>query len=429
MTRLCKLICLGMLALVAIPLHAQCDDCQRLSVDELFKLGQQTYSAKGYRILEMSVEEQLKSAKSRFLPDLQVEAEAGYWGQPVYTGGPHWQQNYGIQMSQPIYHGGGIKQNINLASIKQEVARLQSVANEADLRLELLGYYCNLLNLWEQKKVREKNIEKSQLRYNDVRNMYEKGVVTRNDVLRSSLQLSEDSLGYRNVINDISILSFRLATILGLDDRRPVLPDTTLAGYLKEMDTLLPMDSYIELAYGKQPEMLIARQRIKHAETELKLIRASNFPSIDFVAGYALSRPQARTFQNRYYNNWNIGLCLSYTFSALYKNKHNQLGKKQDILYYQNEESKKAQELAININNCYVKHKEARDNIRILQHSVVQARENYRILWNRYRNQLSILTDLLDANNVMLEAELQLTIARVDCIYTYYRLMHACGNL
>ena len=61
--------------------------------------------------------------------------------------------------------------------------------------------------------------------------------------------------------------------------------------------------------------------------------------------------------------------------------------------------------------------------------SVRQAEENYRIMQNRYLNQLAILTDLLDANSVRLNVELQLVTARTRVIYTYYQLQKACGRL
>ncbi|MBD8982654.1 MAG: TolC family protein, partial [Bacteroides cellulosilyticus] len=64
-----------------------------------------------------------------------------------------------------------------------------------------------------------------------------------------------------------------------------------------------------------------------------------------------------------------------------------------------------------------------------LKLSVSQAEENYRIVQNRYLNQLSILTDLLDASSVRLDAELQLTVARTQAIYTYYELQRTCGML
>lgn len=64
-----------------------------------------------------------------------------------------------------------------------------------------------------------------------------------------------------------------------------------------------------------------------------------------------------------------------------------------------------------------------------LRLSVRQAEENYRIMRNRYLNQLAILTDLLDADRLRLNAELQLTTARTDVIYTYYQLQRAVGKI
>ena len=42
---------------------------------------------------------------------------------------------------------------------------------------------------------------------------------------------------------------------------------------------------------------------------------------------------------------------------------------------------------------------------------------------------IASLTDLLDANSVRLDVELQLTAARTRVVYTYYQLLRACGRL
>lgn len=102
---------------------------------------------------------------------------------------------------------------------------------------------------------------------------------------------------------------------------------------------------------------------------------------------------------------------------------------KQYVDLRHNAEEQLMQEIRIQVRSAYIRHKEAIDRIKALQLSVRQAEENYRIVNNRYLNQLSILTDLLDASSVRLEAELQLTTAQSEAVYTYYQLMHACGNL
>ena len=81
------------------------------------------------------------------------------------------------------------------------------------------------------------------------------------------------------------------------------------------------------------------------------------------------------------------------------------------------------------VRTAFLRHQEALQRVEALQLSVRQAQENYRIMQNRYLNQLAILTDLLDANSVRLNVELQLVTARTRVIYTYYQLQKACGRL
>ena len=102
---------------------------------------------------------------------------------------------------------------------------------------------------------------------------------------------------------------------------------------------------------------------------------------------------------------------------------------KQYVNIQKNREEQIMQDIRVNVKSAWIKHHEALDRVQALLLSVRQAEENYRIVRNRYLNQLSILTDLLDASSIRLEADLQLTNARTEVIYSYYQLMRSCGNL
>ena len=132
---------------------------------------------------------------------------------------------------------------------------------------------------------------------------------------------------------------------------------------------------------------------------------------------------------DQFSNSWNVGVKISYSLSSLYKNRKNVSERRSNELYYRNEEERMKQSLRITIRQAYLDHAEALQRVNALNLSVQQARENYRIVQNRYLGQLAILTDLLDANNVLLSAELELTVARVTALYTYYELLNACGRL
>ena len=94
-----------------------------------------------------------------------------------------------------------------------------------------------------------------------------------------------------------------------------------------------------------------------------------------------------------------------------------------------NDEEQKMQRIRMDVRTAFLRHQEASQRVEALQLSVRQAQENYRIMQNRDLNQLAILTDLLDANSVRLNVELQLVTARTRVIYTYYQLQKACGRL
>ena len=71
-----------------------------------------------------------------------------------------------------------------------------------------------------------------------------------------------------------------------------------------------------------------------------------------------------------------------------------------------NDEEQKMQRIRMDVRTAFLRHQEALQRVEALQLSVRQAQENYRIMQNRYLNQLAILTDLLDANSVRLNVEL-----------------------
>lgn len=89
-----------------------------------------------------------------------------------------------------------------------------------------------------------------------------------------------------------------------------------------------------------------------------------------------------------YNNNWNIGLSLSYPLSALYRNRHRMNEARQNVLLMRNTEEQKRQDIRMKVQAALLKHHEATDRVESLKLSVKQAEENYRIMRNRYMNQL-----------------------------------------
>lgn len=419
------------------PLPAATQPRLLLSVDSLLQLGMaQNVQLSILRQQEEMARSRAKTARTAKLPEVQVGLKGGYLGQPiVFREGlshptrpqsPHWLQNYEIDLSQPIYQGGRIRYSIEKADIEQKIAELQTLQNEADIKLALLEQYMQLFSLYKQQTVLARNIEESTKRLENIKSKKRQGLITNNDVLRSELQLTNDRLALQEVDNSLTLMSQQLDILLGLDEQTLIVPDTTL---LRQINPTSDYADYLQKAYRDDWTMRRLRQETQLALNNQRLVKAEFLPQLSLYAGNTLARPITRTMADYYNNSWNIGLTLSYPLSSLYKNRHKLEEARLNIDASQQQEELRKQSLRMEIRTALIRHQEAQDRVKALELSVRQARENYRIMRNRYFGQLSILTDLLDANSVLLDAELQLTTARARVIYTYYELQKACGLL
>ena len=63
------------------------------------------------------------------------------------------------------------------------------------------------------------------------------------------------------------------------------------------------------------------------------------------------------------------------------------------------------------------------------QKQVELANQNYSVVQNRYQNDLALLTDMVDASNMKLSAEMALVNARIDLLYHFYKLKYVTNTL
>lgn len=68
-------------------------------------------------------------------------------------------------------------------------------------------------------------------------------------------------------------------------------------------------------------------------------------------------------------------------------------------------------------------------DLRTQEKSVKLADENYSVTDNRYKNDMALLTDMIDASNMKLSADLGLVNARINILYNYYKMKYITHTL
>jgi outer membrane protein TolC len=410
-----------------------------LSVDELFGKGiENSTKIKASQLKYNILEDKEALAKNLQLPEINASAMDGFVGQPTifdknftlfaHPYMPDLTQSYAIEATQPIYAGGKIKYTVKNASIAKEIAGLNLEKDKADIKLVLIKNYLTLYSLYKQKEIFNQNIEVAKKRLHDIEQLKKEGIITNNDVLRSQIVVTQYHLSLQETNNDIAIISQQIDIVLGLDENTIIVPDTE---FLDKVFLLKSENEYITEAFENFPEIKIAQYNIETAKNNEKITKAKYLPNVFLHAGNTLSRPitVSSPVLDMYMNSWSIVLGIKYNISSWFDHKHEMSEDKYNIDLQENIKTQNKENVRTSIKSAYIKHQEALDRINALGQTVVQAKDNYRITNNKYFNQMAILTDVLDAENVQLNTELQLTNAKTQMIYTYYVLLNASGNL
>lgn len=411
---------------------------RKISVEELFTLTKENHPNLAVSKADITIAKQkVEVAKNAQLPSINAGVQAYYLGDVNIIDKdfsnskrvemPHFGNTFSVDASQLIWKGGLVQNSIKAQSLQEELTELNYQANEQTIKLLVLGYYLDLYKLINQKKVYQQNIQLAVQRLDNINKYYNQGMVTRNDVIRGELQLSNLNLALQVIENNRQILNKQLTTALGLADTTEILPDDTL---LENMPNITFLENYRQDVQN-HPTVLMTQKAVNIYEISEKITKAERLPSLSAFAGNRLARPITTSTPplDMYTNGWSAGLSLNFNIDAFYKTpkKIKQVKFEKDKAIAQANEVQQMIDVAVNA--AYIKYNEAITQNNTLGTNKNLADENYRIMNSKYNNQLAILLDLIDASNQKLDAELQFANSEINIIYAYYKLLKESGKL
>ena len=165
--------------------------------------------------------------------------------------------------------------------------------------------------------------------------------------------------------------------------------------------------------------------------TQERLVEAERYPQVALVAEDHLDGPITIEVPpiNKNLNYWFVGIGVRYNLASLYKTKRKVQQAKRATAEAQTQLTVAQQTIGDDVHAAYVDLGTARSELQTRRKAVQLATENYEVVGKRYKNGLALITDMTDAANVKLEAELALVSARINVAYCYYRLKYACQCL
>ena len=416
-----------------------CAQTRQMGIEELFRLAdEQSKSIQAYRTGTEAAAEALKAAKAQRLPDVNVSLSASYlgngnlwdrdFGNAMTVDIPHFGNNFALEAQQVVYAGGAVSSGIRQAELGRVLAELDLQKNVQEIRFLQAGHYLNLYKLDNQIRVLQKNLELTEEVIANMKARREQGTVLKNDITRYELQKEQLNLQLSKVKDARQIANHQLVTTLHLPEGTEIAPDTSL---LERQILTLAEDDWQNMAAGNNILLKQSQAAIQMNEQKVKQERSERLPHISIVAADHLDGPitiEVPALDNNF-NYWYIGIGIKYNISSLFKNNKKLKQARLNVRQAQ-ERHQLAQEQVENaVQEGYVNFLTAFTDLRTQENSVRLADENYNVTENRYKNEMALLTDMLDASNMKLTADLGLVNARINILYSYYKMKYTTHTL
>lgn len=389
----------------------------------------------------------IESAKSKKLPDLDASLSFSYIGNALITDrdfsnvhglkSPHFGNNFAFQAQQVVYAGGAINAGIKLAELGKQQAEVGVKLTRQQIRFIALGQYLDLYKIDNRIKVYEKNIELTRQLIDDIKEKQTHGMALKNDITRYELQMESLKLGLTALRNNRSILNHQLCNTLGMNQDSQmnqgnqeiqIIPDATIADktYGKEGEAYWQTAGTLN-----SPLLEQSSNAIRIAEQKEKIAKSDLLPKVAFVAADNFDRPILFELPpvDKNLNVWYVGVGVKYSLSSLFKS--NKRIKQAAVETRQAKEAHavQAEQLNNNVQAAYVQYQQTYVELETQRKSVELAQQNYDVMNARYLSQLALVTDMVDASNLKLNAELSEVDARINIVYAYYRMKYVAGEI
>ncbi len=417
----------------------QAQESKLFTIDELFSLAvQNNHSLNIAKNQVKKAEQEELVQKQNYIPNIDVSADAYYLSdattyEPDFSNKqnvamPHFGNSFIVEASQLIYKGGSVRKQVQIGSLQKEIAQLQMEKNQSAIKLLVAGYYLQMLQLYNKKKIYEKNLELFKVRHRNIVRKHEQGMVTSTDVIRSKLQISNLDLSLLQAKNDLEIINDQLAIAVGLPRGMVIIPDTSET---VKTDSILTLEDYQLVALSNNPELQVAHRNVDLANKATILSKTGRIPSVSLYAANSLSKPILQTLPvvDEYTNVWQAGVSVGYNLSSIYKSGKQIRVKEIEEDGVKEAELAKEEEIQVDVNKNYLKYFEALKIRDTNEENIQLAAKNYEVVEKKYLNQLALFIDVLDAGNAMMSAELQYSSAQVNVLFSYYCLLNATGQL
>lgn len=375
-------------------------------------------------------QEQLQAAQGQNLPELNVGTSYTQYNETpsakTTIGGQSaqfaMQQDGSVRAqaiaSLPIYTSGKITHNINAAQATLDATQANEQVTVLDLKMQVADSYIAVLRLEDAVEVAKSHIQSLASHAKDVKNLFEQGIVAKNDLLAADVELLNAKqllLQAANVYDNAKarynqLLTRQLNANVALAKKFPELPKTTL-------------ENLNQNALNQRPELVVLNQQIQSLHEQMQAMKANLMPQVALNGGYQYQQNRYQAYEGLWQANVGVDWKL---FDGGTGHKGEALEKQALALQEQREEL--SGQILLQVRGAWLDTQETQQRLEVAKQTIMQADENLKVTNDRYQQGLATHTDVIQAEDLRTKTYNNLNNANYDFALANLKLQRATGS-
>ena len=376
----------------------------------------------------------MKQARADFLPKLGTTYSYNKLSEPPFTNvngvdvivGTRNNFQWTGFIKQPIFTGFALISSYRLAELGIDQSQLEVELEKLDLVLQVKQAYFNILGADKTVEVAETTVESLTQTVKVARSFFDVGMIPVNDVLKAEVELANAQQAVVRATNAAETTRSSFNTILVRPVNGPVKVEDILV-YKPEVGEY---GAFEKKALEDRPEIKILDVNILQADQQIRLAKSKYYPEVSLVYQYIKQGDEPSVSGSRYEDAsyWQVQAVLNWTFWEWGKTYF--AGREKESVRRQLIQTKADVEdgIRLQVKQAVLDLDASAKNIPTTQKGVESAEENLRVNEERYKAQVSTITDLLDAQTLLARARLDHYQALYDHNLAKARLERALGN-
>jgi outer membrane protein len=359
-----------------------------------------------------AAEETRKVSITRFLPTFSTSYDylhrnkeltqslTGLGPGPEFVVRPEDEYTFVTSFSQPIFRGFELINQYKISDLGLNAAELSEKITRQDVILDAKNAYYSVLKTQKLLEVSEQRVIQIASQKEVAENFFEVGMSPLNDLLQAQATLANARQGLIAAQNNLEIAKSQFNIVL----RRPVNSPVAIEDILDYTPLVHDIDFYLSSARDNRLEIKVADLEAEIAEKEVMLARKDYYPSINVTGSYTRIGDQYDVDGGEGISDatsWNIQATAQWDFWEWGRTSFGVKEKLHRLSQAQYRRTQILDNIELEVKTSFLRTKEGEKNIITVEKAIEQAKENFRINQERFKEQVATTTDVLNAQTLL----------------------------